>query len=196
VSYLDDATEATGGWEGRIPWLYRDTKGNVTVGCGKMLPSLAAAVTLHETHPFQCEGLTATVAQIMADWNRLQALPYGQDYAAGSYKALTSVSLPDAAITALLLQKMTVCEAVLRIKLPWYTSPGFPDAVKVALLDMAYNLGSAGLLEGYPQMLEAAELHDWITMAAQSRRVGISDERNAWTATQIKTALAPAAMAG
>jgi GH24 family phage-related lysozyme (muramidase) len=201
MTYLEQSVALlkTPPFENCIPWLYRDTRGNVTVGVGKMIPSQAALLDLDLVHPFQCAAPPyaespdgpgrATMPQMVADWNRLQALPYGQEYKAGSYKALSSVYLLDADSSALLMEVVTANDAELAPKLPCYA--GLPDCVKVALLDMAYNLGCAGLLDGYPKMLAAAAIGDWITMAAQCRRGGIPEERNAWAAQEIKKALAP-----
>ena len=60
-----------------------------------------------------------------------------------------------------------------------------PDGVKMALLDMAYNLGPAGLLKGYPKMLSAVETGDWAQAAAECARGGIGAARNAWTKQQF-----------
>jgi GH24 family phage-related lysozyme (muramidase) len=179
MGYLDDSVAQLTIFEGSIPWLYRDTLGNVTVGVGKMLPGLAAAVTLHESHPFQCEARPAQVSDIMADWNRLQALPFGQDYAVGGYKALASVYLLEPDISALLMEVVTQCDSNLRNDYPDYDS--LPDGVKLALIDMDYNLGDAKLRGTYPRFDAAIDIQDFTTAAAQCHRIGISDERNEWT---------------
>jgi GH24 family phage-related lysozyme (muramidase) len=179
MSYKDDAVRQLTIFEGSIPWLYRDTRGNVTVGVGKMLPTLAAAVTLHGAHPFQCEHRPALVADIMADWNRLQHLPFGQEYAAGGYKALMSVYLLEADIDALLREVVTQFDNDLRRDYPDYDS--LPDGVKLALIDMDYNLGDAKLRHAYPRFDAAVDAKDYTTMAAQCHRGGIPQERNDWT---------------
>jgi hypothetical protein len=58
----------------------------------------------------------------------------------------------------------------------------------MALLDMAYNLGPAGLLKGYPRMLSAVEAGDWAQAAAECVRGGIGAARNAWTKQQFLSA--------
>jgi GH24 family phage-related lysozyme (muramidase) len=179
MSYLDDAVGQLKVFEGSIPWLYRDTRGNVTVGVGTMIPSLAACVTLNQSHPLHCENAPATMAQIMADWNRLQHLPFGQEYAAGGYKALMSVYLLEADITALLMEIVTQCDTNLRRDYPDYDS--LPDGVKLALIDMDYNLGDAKLRGSYPRFDAAVDVKDYTTMAAQCHRAGIPDARNEWT---------------
>jgi len=186
MSYKDDAVAQLAIFEGSIPWLYRDTRGNVTVGVGHMLSSLATAVTLNEFHPFQYENGPATLAQIMADWDRLQALPFGEDYAAGGYKALMSVYLLEADITELLLDVVTMSDDALRNDFPDYDS--LPDGVKLGLIDMDYNLGDAKLRGTYPRFDAAVDIKDYPTMAAQCHRAGISDDRNEWTKNLFQAA--------
>ena len=59
----------------------------------------------------------------------------------------------------------------------------------MALLDMAYNLGPAGLLEGYPRMIHAVEAGAWAEAAAECARGGINAARNAWTRQQMMSAV-------
>lgn len=188
MSYIDDeaANLKTPAFEGSIPWLYRDTRGNVTVGVGKMLPTLQAALAL----PFQIDapGEAATPEEITVDWNRIMALPFGQNYAAHFYRAATSVFLSDAEITALLVQVLSTCDTELAVDYPDYAS--LPDCVKTALLDMDYNLGDAKLRKTYPHFDAAVDSRDWLTAAANCHRNGISAARNDWTVRQFQQALA------
>ena len=55
----------------------------------------------------------------------------------------------------------------------------------MALLDMAWNLGLKGLLDGYPRMLAAVQSGDGQMAAVESHRNGIGDVRNAWTAAKF-----------
>lgn len=186
MSVLDESCAQLKNFEGAVPWLYRDTLGNMTVGVGKMLPTLDAALAL----PLQiaAPGEAASADEVADDWTRLMAMPFGQEYAAHTFRAPTSCFLLPAEIDALLEETLGGFDAALRAGLPGYDA--LPDSVKLALLDMAYNLGAEGLLKGYPKMLQAVEARDWLTAAAECHRAGISDARNQWTATQFQQALA------
>ncbi len=167
---------------GCVRWLYRDRAGMVTVGVGLMLPNAAAACALH----FQtAEGAAATAEQIAAEFARVEALAMGK--LPSFYRAASSLELPQAVIDEKLSAVLAGFEATLRENLTGYDA--LPGGVKMALLDMAYNLGPAGLLEGYPKMIHAVETGAWAEAAAQCARGGINAARNAWTRQQMMSAV-------
>ena len=53
----------------------------------------------------------------------------------------------------------------------------YPDHIQEALLDLAYNLGPAGLMKR-ESLIAAAREGDWETAAALAHRRQVSDERN------------------
>ncbi len=169
-------------FEGCVPWMYRDTAGNVTVGVGLMLPDAAAACAL----PFAgAGGGAATAAEIAAEFARVDGLAVGK--LPEFYKATASPELPQAVIDERLSAVVEGFEATLRAGLAGYDA--LPDGVKMALLDMAYNLGPEGLLKGYPRMLQAVEAGNWAQAAAECERHRISAARNAWTSRQFLSAV-------
>jgi hypothetical protein len=102
------------------------------------------------------------------------------------YRAAGSPELPQAVIDAKLSEVLGVFEESLRTGIAGYE--GLPDPAKMALLDMAYNLGPAGLLRGYPRMLRAVESGNWAQAAAECGRGGIGAARNGWTKAQFLAA--------
>jgi GH24 family phage-related lysozyme (muramidase) len=188
AGYFDQTIAKLKEFEGCVPWMYRDTVGRVTVGVGLMLPNEAAACEL----PFLMAAGPANLEQIAAEFDRVDALPPGK--APAFYKTETSPELPPKFIDTRLSSKLTEVETTLRERLPYYEK--LPDMAKMALLDMAYNLGPAGLLMGYPHMLEAIELCAWSRAAAESEREGIGAERNAWTRLQFLSAVVDTIRAG
>ena len=84
---------------------------------------------------------------------------------------------------SLLLAKLDALDKGLAAGIPGFEA--LPDPLKMALLDMAFNLGLKGLLDGYPRMLAAVQAGDGATAAAECHRNGIGDERNTWTAAQF-----------
>jgi GH24 family phage-related lysozyme (muramidase) len=181
ATYLEQSLAQLEIFEGCIPWMYLDTVGKVTVGVGFMLPDSAAAAAL----PFLVAGVAATADEITDDFDRVTGMAAG--HVAGFYKQPDSPQLPQSAIDAQLLKTLQGFEGQLRAALTGYD--GFPTTGKMALLDMAYNLGPAGLLKGYPHMLAAVSRGDWATAAASCSRVGPSPARNAWTKQQFLAAL-------
>jgi GH24 family phage-related lysozyme (muramidase) len=152
--YFDQSLAQLKTFEGCVPWMYRDSVGKVTVGVGLMLPDAAAACAL----PFEAGVGTAatspaTAQQIEAEFARVAALPLGK--LPSFYRAAGSLELPETVMDAKLSAVLAGFEATLRARVAGYDA--LPDGVKMALLDMAYNLGPAGLLEGYPRMIHAVE---------------------------------------
>ena len=179
--YFDKALEFISEHEGKIPWIYLDTRGNVTVGVGLMLPNINAALA----QPFKIKGmggdLPATHEQVENDWNRIQSMPIG--LAAHAYECMSSVFLEDLDIQANLSNYVKTEEAAIRAGLAGYDS--FPDDAKIALLDMGYNLGSAGLLHGYPHLCAACVAKNWKLASQECQRGGIGTTRNSWTVSQF-----------
>ena len=172
-TYLDESIAKLESFEGVIPWMYLDTVGKVTVGVGLMLPDVEAAVRL----PFSVDGRAATEAEIAAEFARVDALPMGR--AALFYRGKAGVELVRAEIDGLLRTVLTGFEGELRAGLAGYD--GFPDGVKLALLDMIYNLGPAGLLRGYPRLIKAVAAGKWAEAAGECLRHGPGAVRNEWT---------------
>jgi GH24 family phage-related lysozyme (muramidase) len=180
--YFDQSMSQLKTFEGCVPWMYRDTVGKVTVGVGMMLPDAAAACAL----PFQTEeGAAATAQQIAAEFARVEALTMGK--LPSFYRAAGALELPEAVIDDKLSSVLEGFEATLRTHLAGYDA--LPGGVKMALLDMAYNLGPEGLLKGYPKMIHAVETGAWAEAAAQCARGGINAARNEWTRQQMLSAV-------
>ena len=161
--------------------MYRDTVGKVTVGVGLMLPDAKAAETL----PFVIGARAATPQEIAAEYARVDAMPMGR--ASGFYKTPTSLSLTQQTIDAKLTSVLAGFEADLRAQLPNYDA--LPDGVKMALLDMIYNLGPAGLFKGVPHLIAAIQIGAWTQAAEHCTRRGPGAARNDWTKEQFLSAV-------
>ena len=180
-NYFEQALAQLVKFEGCVPWMYLDTVGKVTVGVGLMLPDPVSAQAL----PFQSGGQPATPDQIATEFHRVSTLPKSK--LPNFYRASTSLELPPQTITDQLRIVLTGFEQKLREALKGYDA--FPDGVKQALLDMAYNLGPAGLLKEYPHFLAAIESGNWTAAAAGCTRRGPAPARNEWTRAIILSAV-------
>lgn len=181
-TYLEQSLAKLKEFEGCVPWMYRDTVGKVTVGVGLMLPDAAAAQQLG----FKTAGALASAEQIGSEFARVMAMPEGR--AAAFYRVVSSPELPEAVIDGKLISVLEEFEKVLRERLHGYDA--MPQTAKLALLDMAYNLGPAGLFREYPRMLEAVAAGAWATAAGECLRHGPGDVRNAWTKAMFLEAAA------
>ena len=161
-------------WEGKVPWMYLDTKSLVTVGIGKMLPDVAAAQQL----PFvrRDDKKAATADEIKTDFDNVKKQPGSQ--IASKYKPFTKLDLPDDKIFELLKSVNDEFQGKLLDNIAGYDK--FPVPAKRALTDMVYNLGIGGLLK-FHHLLHSVAKADWAKAATECHRNGPSDERNEWT---------------
>jgi GH24 family phage-related lysozyme (muramidase) len=181
ATYLEQSLTKLKEFEGCVPWMYRDTVGKVTVGVGLMLPDAKAAQAL----PFFLGARAATPEEIAAEYARVDAMTLGR--ASGFYKTPTSLELTQQTIDAKLSSVLQGFEADLRTEFPHYDT--LPDAVKMALLDMIYNLGPAGLFKGFPHLVAAVQTGSWVQAAEHCMRRGPGAARNNWTRQQFLSAV-------
>jgi GH24 family phage-related lysozyme (muramidase) len=161
--------------------MYRDTVGKVTVGVGLMLPDAKAAEAL----PFVRGTRAATPDEIAAEYARVDTMTLGR--ASSFYKTPTSLELSQQTIDAKLSSVLLGFEANLRTEFPHYDT--LPDGVKMALLDMIYNLGPAGLFKGFPHLIAAIQTGAWAQAAEHCMRRGPGAARNTWTRQQFLSAV-------
>lgn len=158
--------------EGSIPYMYLDTRGNVTVGVGQLLSTVEDAQQL----PFvqRATQASATADEIATDFNNVSGQKAGQ--VAQAYKQYTQLELTDEAIDNLLNQRIAEFQDGLQGAYQGFD--GYPDSVQEALFDMSFNLGLSGLVNKFPKLRQAAEAGNWQVCAQECERRGISDERN------------------
>ena len=180
AGYLEQAMAKIKEFEGSIPWMYLDAVGKVTVGIGMMLVNEIAAHGL----PFTVGDRPARPDEIGREFARVSAMKPGQ--IAKFYFIQRGLNLPDATIEMKLSEMIEGFEGYLRSHIQGYEA--LPDAAKLALLDMIYNLGPGRLFAEYPRLIAAIERGDWKAAAASSLRRGPSAQRNAWVKEQFLTA--------
>lgn len=184
MSYIDDELAILPRWEARIPYLYRDSKGNATTAIGLMLPNLGASLAL----PWKnADWTNADEAQVAGDWGRVMALP--ADRVAGFYHSAVGLQLQQSDIDSLTKAKLMEFDADLRKDFPGYDA--FPESVKTRLLDMEWNLGDAKLRGGYPHFDAAVDARNWSAAALECGRDSSDPAfaaRNAWTAAGFEQA--------
>jgi GH24 family phage-related lysozyme (muramidase) len=181
ATYLEQSLTKLKEFEGCVPWMYRDTVGKVTVGVGLMLPDTKAAQAL----PFFLGSRPATPEEIAAEYARVDAMSMGRT--SSFYKMPTSLELTQPTIDAKLSSVLQGFEADLRTEFPHYDT--LPDGIKMALLDMIYNLGPAGLFKGFPHLIAAVQTGAWAQAAEHCMRRGPGPARNNWTRQQFLSAV-------
>jgi GH24 family phage-related lysozyme (muramidase) len=146
-----------------------------------MLPDARAAGAL----PFTIGDRAATPDEIATEYARVDAMAMG--HASAFYKVPTSLELTQQTIDAKLSSVLQGFEADLRTEFPHYDA--LPDGAKMALLDMIYNLGPAGLFKGFPHLVAAVQSGAWAQAAEHCTRRGPGPARNNWTQQQFLSAV-------
>lgn len=185
MSFEEDRREMIKRGEGSVPHMYLDTRGYVTVGVGHMMPDTQAAQQL----PFvrRDNEEPATTAEIAQDFATISARPYGQSYGHWTFESYATLELTASEIDRLLDRRLTEFESRLRRDFPDYDA--CPAPARLGLMDMAFNLGNAGLVSKFPTFTRAAREGDWQTCAEECRRRGISSTRNEETKHLFEAAL-------
>jgi GH24 family phage-related lysozyme (muramidase) len=181
-------------FENLVSWMYLDSQGLVTVGCGTMLPDAAAAKRLSFRH--DTSGKIATPAEIEAAWNSLHSGAAAQKAAAPNkkftwrhYEDKTDLRITDSTAQALLDDHIKADYA--ELKKIYLKFDSFPDDAKVALFDMIYNVGPgrnktrqhrASGLRAFNSMNAAINAGKWSLAADRCIRHGIPLQRNSNTA--------------
>jgi GH24 family phage-related lysozyme (muramidase) len=159
----DRVTERLIRFEGSIPYMYRCTGGEVTIGVGHAIQTAEDVGKL-------AWGASETAA---ADYAKVTAAPAGN--VASFYQNLSTCRMGDVEIRRLCGSDIDRFEAELKSALPkWDT---YPEPAQEALFDMGFNLGVAGLLK-FKNMLAAVDRGDWPAASRESHRTGIQESRN------------------
>jgi GH24 family phage-related lysozyme (muramidase) len=164
----------TAPFEGVADCLYIDTKDNVTTGVGFLVSTLIQA----ESMPF------TPIAAVATDWAFIKTMGAGHPLA--MYRARTRARLPADWIRREFDVRMTRfaynCADI------WPEFDSFPEPARIAILDMAWNLGVRGLSRNWPTLKAAVKAKDWRKAAANCHRKDVGDARNNATAGMFSAA--------
>jgi GH24 family phage-related lysozyme (muramidase) len=168
-------------WEGRTAYLYLDGAGHVTVGVGCLLRTVEAAQAL----PFVNVGWLrlATREEIAADFARVLAMPAGK--LAHEYRAVPpahQIELKPDDVTALGVARLRRAVSGLRDAFVGFDL--YPQPAQAALIDLAWNLGMAGLRK-FRLLAEACRAGDWERASRECLVSTSRYARNAWRTQQF-----------
>ncbi len=164
--------------EGRVPFMYLDSaepRGLVTVAVGLLCP-VSYAVTLPFVHP---DGRPATRDEIAAEWARVDARQDLKRHGGMVFRNITTLRLTDAAVDALVMQKLMANDAELTRR--WPAFQDFPADAQLALHSWAWGVGGAAR---YPKLDGALAEQDFdaaadeITMNPQRGTIVERNRRN------------------
>lgn len=151
--------EFTARFEGRIPWLYVDVKGLVTVGLGCLCDPVGMATSL----PFvTAAGEQASTSEIRAEWGVVKYTPGLPEKGAGAAKLLCRLRLPETAIDELARHRLDANERILTGHFPEWEQ--WPAPAQLAVLSMAWAMG-AGFPKKWPAFAAACRAQQWLVAA-------------------------------
>lgn len=159
-------------FEGRVPYMYLDVLGLVTVGVGNLVDPVLAAQAL----PFRFKnrpgiaapGSAATADQIAAEWQTLKNDPSLKTRGYKACEPITQLELSDDAIDSLIIDRLTKNESFLK-RQPWFQDfDTWPADAQLGLLSMAWAMGPAGP-GTFPSFRAACQRLDFNTAAAQCK---------------------------
>lgn len=159
-------------FEGKIPHFYLDGEGIVTIGIGCQVFEPSTLPLFQKT-----TGLRASLQDIYADHDAVKALSSGRP--PGYYDRVCRLRMTDAGIVYLFNQRLS--SFIQKIEDSIIALREVPESAALALVDMAFNLGVAGLTSKFPKFMNAFLAKDWRTCALECKREGIQKERNEWT---------------
>lgn len=181
LSYQEQSASQLRIFEATIPWMYLDTRSNVTTAVGMLLRNAADALNLPWV---DVKGNPATAYDVTAEFLRVQKMPAGRE--AKYYYEENAPKLQLIEISHLLDATVAVLDGELAKTFDKYAQ--FPAPAKLALLDMLYNLGLAKLTREYPHFCTAVAQMAWERAADNCHRRGPAEIRNDWTKQQFLNA--------
>ncbi|MEE1675022.1 hypothetical protein SNR37_000344 [Agarivorans aestuarii] len=169
-------------YEGRVPHMYLDTVGKVTVGVGHMMPDVKAAQKVPFT--VSATGLPATAKQIEDDFNTIKnkwsSVDANNIPVARYYKQFTLLELSDSEIDKSINKHIASFEKELNSFYGSNSFSAYSDNVKLALFDMIFNLGLTKLKSKFPKFNAHIKAGDFKKAAIESNRPQLSPDRNTY----------------
>ena len=169
-SVIDIFPNFTNRFEGRVPWMYLDIKGLVTIGLGCLIDPVSTVAGLNFVE--RISKKPASKEAVIAEWQRVKAR---QDLAKKGHRAawgVTSLELLDYEIDRLALERLTRNADYLAKTFPDFGT--WPADAQLATLSMAWAMG-AGFPKVFKLWTAAAKAHNWLECAKQCR---INDKGN------------------
>ncbi len=163
------------GFEGNVPHIYLDTKGNITSGVGYNVDNKDIFMNI----PWKNQNRFATQEEKETAYNKFMELKrekkYGKNVGAGAFKKYSPLTMDEDMCTNAMDKHVQKAVEYLDKRYPWFRNLS-PER-QAAIIDIHYNTGKFTKDE-FPKFIEAAERNDFAEMAKQSHRKDIQKKRN------------------
>lgn len=158
-----------GTWEGRVPFLYLDTKKLATFGLGIMVDTGREMTDYGLSQPWRNkDGQQVTRAKIRAEYDRIHAREDLASKGGFAFEPIATLHLDDEAIDRTLHEKTREFEKTLEDELPRLDE--WPADAQLALANMAWNLGPRFLGPRWPNFTAGAQATDFAECAVHCLR--------------------------
>ena len=156
-------------WEGRVPFLYLDTKKLATFGLGIMVDTGTAMTEFGQSQPWRKKsGQLASRAEIRDEYDRIHAREDLAPRGGFAFRAVATLRLDETVIDDTLGQKTAQFWDRISLDLPYLED--WPADAQLALANMMWNLGPRFLGPRWPKFTEAAKAGDFAGCAASCVR--------------------------
>ena len=158
-------------FEGRVPYMYLDIKGLVTIGVGNLIDPVETALEVAGRHPFHFKnspGSLASIGDVRAEWNLLKSDPTLAQRGHLACEPITQLRLSDVDIDALVLEKSAANEQILLGAPAFASLQTWPADAQLALFSMAWAMGPA-FSPIFPSFSASCADEDWDGAAANCR---------------------------
>lgn len=172
--------------EGTIRHMYLDTRGNVTVGRGFILPDVESAkkIKFRDIRSVNKMGGYLSEKEIEKAYNLVRKAKFGQSIGAIDFDPngagkdkFFPAGLDSAYIDKKTEALLKTSERELRTKIPNFDR--LPYSARKGLMDMQYNMGENKFnSKKWPKLFQALDKKDYKSMAKESHRADISEVRN------------------
>ena len=167
--------------EGNVPHLYGDSRGNVTVGIGHLVPDLGAAQAIALINKFT--GVPATPDEVARDFEIARTL--GSELAS-DYEDPTILRLGPGEADRLFEVDFIVHFSAAD---NFYSMEFLPAPVQIGLFDLAFQRGGPALVAEYVDLGGALRRRDW-SRAGREANAKQTPNRNAARQQKFQEALA------
>lgn len=160
-------------YEGNVSHMYLDSKGYVTIGVGHLLNTVVEAQNLSFVDAKTNKQVTAE--EIKTDFEEVLKQP--KNKLASFYKPYTKLILPLTEIDK--LTNSHIENFYKELKLIYAELDTYPEAARLALFDLIFNVGMTNLRTMWPSFNSAVKAKDWKKAGDNSiRKTPISSARN------------------
>ncbi len=164
--------------ENVIKYMYQDSRGNVTIGIGHLIPNEAAARSLGAANFFFLRGEIhrEMIEQNLAD--AFHAVRNATGTEAKDFETFTEIRITERAISNLFELDVDTKLKEIRALREFHDYSTYPPRAKLALLDMAFTTGATGTRDIFPKFTAAVRHRDWQEAARESNRDPGNADRN------------------